>query len=356
MQKALTKAEQSALDIGYDVQGVRVELDADLVTKYLVRGNAELVTPQEVLFFMNTCKAQKLNPLVNGEVYLVKYAGNTPAQMVIGKGAYLRRATSHPDYLGISDGITVQRGNEIIQKRGTCLYEDIGEKLIGGWAEITYERRGKERTVFKEVALKDYDKGRATWKDIPATMINKVAISQCARDAFPQEFSGLYSEDELVASGAIPAEYTVSDLSDDTEIPTERTVAMVKPTTITQEQRKAMAEKAKSLFGERFADIVKLILIEHGYENSMVLPVGEYDTIMTRMDEYVEELLQLTSKADELFAERAGEAIEKLMSYYPESISTYMPHDVWELAMRMLDEMAATGLKANAIEGDVIDG
>lgn len=121
MSTAMSKAESNALVVSYDVLGTHVELDLDFVKKYLVRGRAELVSNQELVFFMNTCRQQKLNPLVQGEVYLIKYSKDDPAQMVVGKDAYLRRAFDHPDYLFKNDGITVQRGNEIIQKEGCCL-------------------------------------------------------------------------------------------------------------------------------------------------------------------------------------------------------------------------------------------
>ena len=111
---ALSKAEQNALAVSYEVLGTRVELDLQFVKKYLVRGRADLTSDQELVFFMNTCKMQGLNPLAQGEVYLIKYSKDDPAQMVVGKDAYLRRAYSNPDYLYKNDGIVVQRGQEII--------------------------------------------------------------------------------------------------------------------------------------------------------------------------------------------------------------------------------------------------
>ncbi len=209
MSNALSKAEKNALSVSYDVLGSHVELDLDFVKRYLVRGRSELTTDQELVFFMNTCKMQNLNPLVSGEVYLIKYSKDEPAQMVVGKDAYLRRAFNNPDYLFKNDGITVQRANTIVQKEGCCLYP--GETLIGGWCRVTFLRGGKERTAFKEVSLAEYNKNMANWKSKPATMINKVAVSQCVRDAFPKDYEGVYSEEEMIASGAIPAvdaEYT----------------------------------------------------------------------------------------------------------------------------------------------------
>lgn len=225
MSTALSKAEQNALTVSYDVLGTHVELDLQFVKSYLVRGNPEKITDQEIVFFMNTCKMQKLNPLVAGEVYCIKF-GNEPAQMVVGKGAYLRRAFEHPDYLCKEDGIVVMRGKDILQKEGCCLYP--GETLLGGWCRVHFIRNGKERTAFKEVQLTEYDKGQANWKTKPATMINKVAVSQCVREAFPKDYEGLYSEEEMIASGAIPANYTI--------IPETGEVIEDDPT-ITQEQR-----------------------------------------------------------------------------------------------------------------------
>ena len=135
MTTAMSKAESNALVVSYDVLGTHVELDLPFVKKYLVLGRAELTSDQELVFFMNTCKMQGLNPLVNGEVYLIKYSKDDPAQMVVGKDAYLRRAFDHPDYLYKQDGIVVQRGQEIIQKEGCCLYP--GEVLVGGGAECS---------------------------------------------------------------------------------------------------------------------------------------------------------------------------------------------------------------------------
>ena len=240
---AMSKAESSALSVSYEVLGSRVELDLQFVKNYLVRGKGELVSDQEVVFFMNTCKMQGLNPLVNGEVYLIKYSKDTPAQMVVGKDAYLRRAYSNPDYLYKNDGIVVLRGQEVVQKEGCCLYP--GEQLLGGWCRIFFMRNGQERSAFKEVSFGEYNQSQANWKVKPATMINKVAVSQCIRDAFPKDYEGVYSEEEMVASGAVPADYvTVGDTDSNVEPENED-----QDPVITQEQRQALFKTAQETFG-----------------------------------------------------------------------------------------------------------
>mgnify|MGYP002678802081 CR=1 FL=1 len=271
---ALRKAEQNALAVSYDVLGTHVELDLQFVKNYLVRGRAELVSDQEVVFFMNTCKMQRLNPLVQGEVYLIKYSKEEPAQMVVGKDAYLRRAYDHPDYLYKNDGITVQRGDETIQKKGCCLYP--GEVLIGGWCEVFFMRNGKERSSFKEVEFREYNKGQANWRSKPATMINKVAISQCVRDAFPKDYEGLYSEDEMVASGAIPT--SPENVIDADDTPAEEIFA-------SKEQKQALFGVIRSKFsgnsdaGNQF---YMALLEQEGLEQGDGIPLGAYSRMMDK--------------------------------------------------------------------------
>lgn len=269
----LSKAERNALVVSYDVLGSHVELDLPFVKRYLVRGRADLTSDQELVFFMNTCKMQGLNPLVNGEVYLIKYSKDDPAQMVVGKDAYLRRAFSNPDYLFKNDGITVKRGNDIIQKEGCCIYP--GETLIGGWCRVTFVRQGKERTAFKEVALSEYNKNMANWKSKPATMINKVAVSQCVRDAFPKDYEGLYSEEEMVASGAIPVNAVDADY---TEAGEEDTNPI-----ITNDQRQEMFSTAKNLLGPAANDVIKKIIGEMGFTSTTALRQSDFEKVMEQL-------------------------------------------------------------------------
>ena len=282
MSTALSKAEQNALTVSYDVLGTHVELDLQFVKSYLVRGNPEKITDQEIVFFMNTCKMQKLNPLVAGEAYCIKF-GNEPAQMVVGKGAYLRRAYENPDYLCKEDGIVVMRGKDILQKEGCCLYP--GETLLGGWCRVHFIRNGKERTAFKEVQLTEYDKGQANWKSKPATMINKVAISQCVREAFPKDYEGLYSEEEMIASGAIPAaDYTVDPNTG--EITENKKPDNNDDDVITQEQRRAMFNMAQSAVGKDACnELVMHLIREEGYEATHNLPTSVYKRVIAKIME-----------------------------------------------------------------------
>lgn len=79
----------------FEVNGEQVKLSGNTVKQYLVRGNGT-VSDQEVVMFMQLCKFQKLNPFLN-EAYLIKF-GSQPAQIIVSKEAFMKRAETHPKY------------------------------------------------------------------------------------------------------------------------------------------------------------------------------------------------------------------------------------------------------------------
>lgn len=169
--------------------GAIVEVTPQDVVDYLCPN----ATVQEVGLFLQLCAAQRLNPWV-GEVYLIKY-GDKPAQIQAGKEAFTKRAAANPDYEGFEAGIIYADANGRVCKReGSAYYPTVGEKLIGGWCRVYC--KGK-RPFYDEVALQEYTTGRNLWASKPATMIRKVALVHCLREAFPDAFAGLYSAEEL---------------------------------------------------------------------------------------------------------------------------------------------------------------
>jgi phage recombination protein Bet len=146
--------------------------------------------------FLELCKYQGLNPFVR-EVYLVKYGGK--ASMVTGKEVFTKRAMNNPMYAGMKAGITIQKKDGTVERReGSLCFS--GETLVGGWASVYI--KGYTVPMFDEVAFLEYagiKDGRpfGMWASKPATMIRKVAIVHALREAFPKEFEGLYSQEEI---------------------------------------------------------------------------------------------------------------------------------------------------------------
>ena len=284
------------------LSGLMVKLDANTVKNTLTRGNGK-VTDQEVAMFLRTCQAKQLDPLENGEVYLIKYDDKAPAQFVVGCHAYIRRADHFPEYRGYKSGITVLRKSQngemsVVQKEGSCVYKALGEELIGGWCRVRRERSpGNIEETFVEVSLEEYSSGQSNWRSKPATMIQKVAKSQAFRAAFPNEYEGIYTVDEIQASGAIPADYVVIE-------ETGEVVAAKQEPVVTNEQRQELFRIAKELFADEANAIVKQVCSEEGLTSTEGMLVSVFNRIVERVKKLAEERAQtLNATANDTSAE-----------------------------------------------------
>ena len=154
--------------------------------------NAPTATDLEVFHFIQICKAQGLNPFLR-DAYLIKYSEKDPASFVTGKETFTQRAEAHPDFDGIEAGVIVDRGGEIKELVGSFYLKT--DELLGAWAHVY--RKSWDRPISKSVRFEEYDTGRSLWKGKPGTMIEKVAIVQALREAFPSTFAGLYDSVEM---------------------------------------------------------------------------------------------------------------------------------------------------------------
>lgn len=186
--------------ITYTAGGQEITLNAGIIKRYLVSGDADKVTDQEVLLFAKLCQYQGLNPFLR-EAYLVKY-GSSPAQTITSKAALEKRAARCKDYRGFEAGIIVRRPDGTIEQRpGTFYAED--EQLVGGWAKIYVD--GYVVPVEATATLREYSTGKALWASKPATMIRKVAKVCALREAFPDDMQGMYAAEELDDAPEPPA-------------------------------------------------------------------------------------------------------------------------------------------------------
>lgn len=154
------------------------------------------VTPQEIKAFIRLCQSQRLNPFTK-DAYIVKY-GDAPAAIVVGIGAFVKRAKRNPKYQGHEAGISILgQDGKLHRREGSMLLQ--GERLVGGWCKVYID--GYVKPAFDEVSFSEYnapDKyGKNGWSKIPATMIRKVALCHALREAFPEDLGGLYGAEEM---------------------------------------------------------------------------------------------------------------------------------------------------------------
>lgn len=191
MSREVVQAKTSALALAEFNTETGQVLSAETVKNYLVSGNGA-VTDQEVLMFMELCKAQKLNPFLR-EAYLIKF-GNSPANIVVGKDVFVKRAYRNPNFDGMRAGIVVIRKDGGMDYREGSL-KAPGETLIGGWCQVYL--KDVQHPVRSEVSLEEYSKAQATWKQMPCVMIRKCAIVTALREAFPEDLEGCYDSAEM---------------------------------------------------------------------------------------------------------------------------------------------------------------
>ena len=213
------KAATDLMAFEYDSNGEKVKLSPATVRNYLVNGGGN-VTDQEVMMYLTLCRYQHLNPFLK-EVYLIKY-GNSPATIVTGKDLFMKRANRNPNYAGKKAGIIVaSKENGAVTEREGTVYIPETEELIGGWAKVYI--KGHKEPEYASVSFNEYA-GRKSdgtlnsqWATKPATMIRKVALVQALREAFPEDFGGLYSPEEMGNSAAV----VLDDTAQPVEVPAE---------------------------------------------------------------------------------------------------------------------------------------
>lgn len=244
---AKKQATPAAAVTEYESNGEIVKLSPQTIRNYLVNGGGA-VTDQEVMMFLSLCRFQHLNPFLK-EAYLIKY-GNSPATIVTGKDVFTKRAKRNKDFAGKQAGIIVQdlTTHDIEEREGT-FYIPEEEKIIGGWAKVYI--KGYEKPEYAAVSFNEYAGRKSTgelnsqWASKPATMIRKVALVQALREAFPEDYSGLYSPEEVPEASGL--------LLDDTPMAIQQEQPQQEPTSpapaqTEQDPQEAPRDAASALF------------------------------------------------------------------------------------------------------------
>ena len=250
VNNSLTAKKENSSVVEYESNGEKIKLSPQIIRNYLVSGGGN-VTDQEVMMFLMLCKSQHLNPFIK-EAYLIKY-GNSPATMVTGKDVFTKRAKRNPKYKGKEAGVIVQviETGEITNREGT-FYIPGEERIVGGWAKVYID--GYEKPEYASVSFDEYAGRKSNgelnnqWATKPATMIRKVALVQALREAFPEDFGGLYSPEEIQEANEFAFD-TATQAIQSTE-----TAEMIEDTKEQKEQTEPKTEPNASvqaaLFGE----------------------------------------------------------------------------------------------------------
>jgi len=181
--------------VKFNIGDDEVKLSPKIVQEYLTQGVP--VTMPEFKMFTELCKARKLNPFLK-EAYIIKF-GKSPATIVVGKDAILKRAINNKDFNGREQGVIVLKEDGAIENRkGTFKLKD--EVLVGGWAKVyrkSWEHPTEITVSFDEVSQTKNDGTlNSNWATKGATMVEKVALVRALRETFAEELGGMIDESE----------------------------------------------------------------------------------------------------------------------------------------------------------------
>ncbi len=225
------------------------ESQLDLVTRTVAKN----ATPDELELFFYRCKELGLNPLMPGQVYFLKF-GNAPGTIIVGIDGFRARAMRTGKHTGTKRGVI--RNNE-----GVC---------IGAWADVY--RKDWDHPGHVEVSLAEYiDLRKGTWKQMPETMIQKVAEVASLRLCFPEELGGIYSHEEMDQADKGMTNVSHTETHQRTNI---------KPS---EAQLKRLFAIARSS-GFTTEELKSILLKEYGHESTKDLNITEYNDLCSKLE------------------------------------------------------------------------
>jgi phage recombination protein Bet len=189
VRRRIAKMTEAAMEI----RPADKVLTLDEIKRFVARD----ATPDQAGLFLEFCKGHHLNPFM-GEAYLIIRGGKPTIQ--IGIGAILKKASRHPAYDGYESGIIVDTKDGGVEEREGTFFITATETLLGGWAIVHRKDQSRPRPSklrLEERIQKKDGKPSSTWASMPGGQIEKCAIAEAHRRAFPDVIGPLFDQPEV---------------------------------------------------------------------------------------------------------------------------------------------------------------
>lgn len=162
---------------------------------------AKNATPEEFDLFIMMAKRTRLDPLLK-QLYFMKYKNNTKStqagcqcygECTCGKAVY-----NPATYITSIDGYRI-----IAHRTGDFagvdepIYTRPTPTALPTHCTVKVWRKSSDRPFSATVKFAEYSTYQQMWAKMPETMIAKVAEAHALRKAFPQDLSGIYTQDEM---------------------------------------------------------------------------------------------------------------------------------------------------------------
>jgi len=186
------------------------ESQMDVIKDTVAKG----ATDQELLYFLNACRAYDLNPITK-EIYYTKAGGKVV--IMVSRDGMLKLAHRNPNFMGIHSGVVCEKDTFTLVTEsgdGGTLMQTIkhvipsfGKRgdILGAWCRIDMR---DQAPIIHTVDWNDYNKNNQVWKTYGAALITKCAESVALKRV--GEAPGLVSAAEMMdgrcPTGVIDAE------------------------------------------------------------------------------------------------------------------------------------------------------
>lgn len=208
-----------------------IELIKRLNTRPLVKdGKPRAPTDDEMAVFLHLAEQTGLDPLTNQIYLLPKHGKMVP---LCGIDGYRQTALRTHEYAGKDDAVFTG-GDEATGKPPIKATITV-YRLVGGLrCPFTASARWHE-----------YNGGTDVWRKMPFLMLAKCAEALAIRSAFPQELSGVYTEDEMAQDSRENQEPIRDVESAKAEVDRVTPAATKSPATIEESEQAAPAPAAR---------------------------------------------------------------------------------------------------------------
>jgi phage recombination protein Bet len=221
-----------------DRQGTEIALTVDLVRQVLPKGKYP-ATDAEILLFLQQARSRRANPFT-GDMYLIKYAADAAAQIVVGYHHLIATAKSNPNYAGFS--------LHYVDGGGKRIADGLEEEKNVIAAVCSVAIKGFEEPVKFVARMKEFRKARPNpdnpWNQMPIVMLGKCAIANAHRLADPN-LAGMYLPEE-VGQGYIEVAAVEISETPAADTPQEAEPAVLEPPA-EEPDKKKRAELMKQL-------------------------------------------------------------------------------------------------------------
>ena len=166
----------------------------ELIKTQIAKG----ATDDELKLFLYQCKRTGLDPFAR-QIYAIKRGGKMTVQTSIDGFRVIAQRTG--EYAGQDEPVWTTNGTKYPSCAKVAVYKWKGDQRYLAAVGVAFWHEYADIEGIWENNVRVSEKVKGLWEKMPMLMLSKVAEALALRKAFPQDLSGLYTDDEMMQAG-----------------------------------------------------------------------------------------------------------------------------------------------------------